>query len=149
MSNVTIGRFLLLLLAISNPVFAESNVENTSAILALQREIAELRRVIEMQDKRIKVLEELVEKAPVGKNRAIFSGTPWHKENTWHKVKNGMSRQQVEAILGKPTSINTLGSRFITLFYEGDVSRSGFVVGKIELSQNRVYSINTPIFSTP
>ena len=146
MSNVMICTLLLSFIAVPIPLSADTTAQNTSAIVALRQEVAELRRIIATQDKRIKALEALVEKAPASKKRAILSGVPWHKESNWKKIKRGMSRQQVEAILGKPTRVDEYSG--VALFYEGEVAGSGYVVGVIKLWDNRVSIKNVPVFLT-
>jgi hypothetical protein len=56
-----------------------------------------------------------------------------------------MSRAQVEAILGHPTSVDT-AITYQTLFYRGLVPGSGSVTGTVELHDDRVWQVNIPVF---
>jgi hypothetical protein len=123
-------------------------------------EIALLKRVVAEQDKRIGELEKLVKMlqsiqqgkpGPVtGREENTQVGvqalaTPWKSPSVWERVKNGMSQEQVVALLGRPTSVENAGS-FRTLFYRGDVVGSGFVSGNIKLDDDRVWQVNKPVF---
>jgi hypothetical protein len=56
-----------------------------------------------------------------------------------------MSRSQVEAILGRPTSTK-ITDPYLTLFYQGDVPGTGSVTGTIEIMDDRVWQVNIPVF---
>jgi hypothetical protein len=111
-------------------------------------EIALLKRIVAEQDRRITALERIV--AP-NRSAAMVSQLPaapspeWKTPAAWKRLKNGMSSAQVIAILGKPTSMESVGP-YRTLFYQGDVPGSGSVTGTIKLGDDRVWEINIPVF---
>ena len=49
---------------------------------------------------------------------------PWHNPQTWARVQEGMSRAQVEEILGKPTSVDAVID-YQTLNYKGETLAGG------------------------
>lgn len=134
-------------------------------------EIKLLKRIVAEQDRRITTLEQTVrtlqatdpdngqnntdpdngQKNSTGKKRILREFIPppsmaWMTPSAWVRVKEGMSRSQVQAILGKPTSIQTLPG-FQTLFYQGyGVSGSSSVTGTVELYNDRVWQVNIPVF---
>ena len=131
----------------------DKQVDATAEILFLKRVVAE-------QDRRITELEKAVAALQLGTaSRAEppipgeSSGAPaqpdsttsWKQGTTWNRLKDGMSRAQVEAILGRPTSVKTLDV-FLTLFYSGPVPGSGSVTGKVELKDDQVYLVSRPVF---
>lgn len=69
----------------------------------------------------------------------------WHDRNSWTRVRDGMSAEQVIAILGRPTSTETVSS-FTTLYYRGLAGYSGSVSGNVKLLDDRVWQINAPVF---
>jgi hypothetical protein len=121
-------------------------------------EISLLKRVIAEQDRRISDLEKTVGAleraakpdlsalgnqvdAPTHQNSAMA----WKTTAAWNRLKEGMSRAQVEAILGQPTSAEPLGN-YLTLFYSGQVAGSGSVTGTVKLEDDRVWQVNKPVF---
>jgi hypothetical protein len=125
-------------------------------------EISFLKRVVAEQDRRISELEKTVAALQLGAaSRAetpIPGGSlgalaqpdstmPWKQGATWNRLKDGMSRAQVEAILGQPTSVTTIEhTNFLTLFYSGAVPGSGSVTRKVELNDDQVYLVSRPVF---
>ena len=123
-------------------------------------EIAKLKRIIAEQDRRIARLEAtvkqlqsaiqrlgVVEPSQSTKPQATTPTTgksPWKNPANWDRIKDGMSKAQVTAILGQPTSSEEMG--VLTLFYEGEVQGSGFVSGNVKLIDNRVHRTNKPVF---
>lgn len=121
-----------------------------------------LKRVVAEQDRRIAELEkavgalqvgtatELPRTSQVGQKPATSaranSATPWKTPSAWGRVKDGMSRSQVVAILGQPTSVEANVGSFVTLFYKGEVAGSGSVTGTVKLEDDRVWQVNTPVF---
>jgi len=139
MSRLAILSILSLLTAV--PSGALSNKE-------LERQIVELRHLIELQNERIGRLEALVEAAPISQRKQVFSAKfPWHKSSSWDKIKAGMSRSQVLSILGKPIETKTDVISYVTLYYRGEIGGSGFVSGNVVLNaDDRVIFINHPVF---
>ncbi len=122
-------------------------------------EITLLKRVIAEQDRRISQLEKAVEalkSAPApDKGQTAASSEPakskapkplWQNPAAWEKVQEGMSEEQVTAILGKPTSIENEAS-YRTLIYETKKAMgAGSLSGKVKLLDGRVWLIESPIF---
>ena len=123
-------------------------------------EITVLKRVLVEQDRRITKLEKEISAAkqfsvvPIQKQPGV-SGKPsepqttgalWHDPANWERVIEGMSKSQVIAILGKPTSTENLGGGHLTLFYRGEVPGSGSVSGNVKLYEDRVSFVNKPVF---
>jgi hypothetical protein len=142
----------------SSPASHGQTDKQTDAIA----EIAFLKRVVAEQDRRITELEKTVAALQLGAvSRAQTpipggssgvpaqpdSAMPWKQGTTWNRLTDGMSRAQVEAILGQPTSVKTIEhTSFLTLFYSGAVPGSGLVTGKVELNDDQVYLVSRPVF---
>jgi hypothetical protein len=132
---------------------------NDQRIEDVRAEITLLKRIIAEQDRRIAELETAVKVLQLGTSTSRqaatpdrgavsvqpTSTTPWKTPTIWSRLKNGMSRAQVVAILGQPTSVKTIGP-YLTLFYQGEVAGSGSVTGTVELTDDRVWQVNIPVF---
>lgn len=133
------------------PVFAQES----ERVRQLEQDVHLLKNTVIEQGRRIEALERELR----GKSSANVSRTPsaaqtqpgapggqsWQDRNAWGRVKNGMSEAQVASILGRPTSVETVGP-YKTLFYRGEVGGSGSVSGNIKLQDDRVWQVNTPVF---
>ena len=119
-------------------------------LLMLKRALAEQDRRITALENALRVQQSGVTQAPRG--NAAPSATlgdpsrPWTVSANWDRLKDGMSQGQVTAILGEPMSIEDIGDGFRTLFYRGDVPRSGSVSGNVKLEDERVWQVNKPVF---
>jgi hypothetical protein len=134
-------------LAVAPPLFAQDRAD----------EIAALRQIVTMHERRIAALEQslralLADQTKGGMPKPTTlrppSETgmpPWKFADAWQRIKEGMSRSQVEAILGRPTSEKTIGP-FHTLFYQGHVPGQVSVTGTVELRDDRVWQVNIPVF---
>ncbi len=133
--------FALLFLPISACV-AESNVD-------IQKQIAKLKSELERQNERIKHLEYLVRPTTQsGQHKIVVGNLAWQNIKNWKKIKRGMSRAQVESILGKPTKVKVSVIEYVTLYYQGEKFGSGYVSGNIQLNENDrvLYSgVNAPV----
>jgi hypothetical protein len=123
-------------------------------------DITLLKRVVNEQDRRITDLEKTVKalqtataanpEKPAGDDRAKIAGkpsatVPWQIPFAWSRIKAGMSRAQVEEILGPPTSVDSVID-YQTLVYKGDVPGAGALTGTVKLTDDRVSQVNTPEF---
>jgi hypothetical protein len=121
-------------------------------------EISFLKRVVAEQDRRISELEKAVgaldrmakpEIPADGRQVGVPAPTNWamgwKTPAAWGRMKDGMSRAQVEAILGRPTSAESLYG-YWTLFYSGQVAGAGSVTGTVKLHDDRVWEVNVPVF---
>lgn len=141
--------FLAILFSVvlsSLPQVALSQTANAS----FKAEVAQLRKQLAEQEKRIARLEALLAAgAKTDTTDTVVSGLAsdsWTTPATWRRLRSGMSERQVIAILGPPTSTETIGGSLRTLFYQGNVGRSGYVSGNVKLGEDRVYLINIPVF---
>ena len=116
-------------------------------------EITLLKRALAEQDRRITELERTVKMLQGAQDQPPRRAMPipstaaaWKSPSAWTRVKDGMSRAQVEAILGRPTSVEDIPGGYQTLFYRGEVSGSGSVTGTVKLNDDRVWQVNAPVF---
>ena len=72
----------------------------------------------------------------------------WTIPANWDRIEEGMSEEQVVAILGPPTKREEQFLSYLQLSYEGQVEGSGFVSGNITLERNQVagWMIEPPVF---
>jgi septal ring factor EnvC (AmiA/AmiB activator) len=122
-------------------------------------DIALLKRVVKEQDRRIADLEKAVKvlqpataanpEKPAAEERvkttAKAPAARWHNPLAWSQVREGMSRAQVEEILGKPASVESVID-YQTLVYKGDVPGSGLLTGTVKLTDDRVSQARPPEF---
>ncbi len=103
---------------------------------------------LKSHDQRIKRLESLVVDVPIHKKKVVFGDKfAWHESANWDRVERGMINAQVEAILGNPTNTKTNIIDYVTLYYQGERSNSGFISGNVELNDDdMVLRVNRPIF---
>ena len=135
------------------PVHAQ---QDPAAVERLEQDVQLLKSTVIEQGRRIEALErQLLEKPSASASGAASTSTarppasggpPWHDQNAWGRVRNGMSEAQVVSILGRPTSVEPIGGGFKTLFYRGEVSGSGSVSGNVKFNDDRVYMVNSPVF---
>ena len=69
----------------------------------------------------------------------------WQNPLAWTQIRKGLSRAQVEEILGPPTSVESVLD-YQTLSYKGNVPGSGAVAGLIKLTDDRVSEVSPPAF---
>ena len=172
MSRIRCALGLCIVTLIASPVsFGQTDKKVADAIA----EIAVLKRLVAEQGRRITELEKALAalqgeagikpSTPPSGSRPAFvlppsSATPaspvrgdsstlrepaWKQSATWSRLKDGMSRAQVESILGRSTSVESIGP-FMTLFYKGEVAGSGSVTGTVKLQDDRVWQVNIPVF---
>jgi hypothetical protein len=118
-------------------------------------DISLLKRLIKEQDRRIadleKTLHPLQPAAPVSavevRPRVVGkpAGARWQDPLAWMQIREGMSRAQVEEILGKPTSVDAVID-YQTLNYKGDVPGGGVLTGSVKLTDDRVSAVSPPTF---
>ena len=107
------------------------------------KEIAQLKRMAEDQERRIASLESTVR----SQQRAILAAArpvptiPWRTVDGWAAVKLGMSRAQVVDILGEPKSTDVVIDRQ-TLFYKDAATP----IGQVVITDDRVSEVVCPRF---
>ena len=157
---VAAGVLGLIGLAISPPCFgqASSNQGRDRRPEATETDISLLKRQVKDQDRRIAELEKMVKSlqapTPASSEKptahelartVVRAAAPWQNPLAWARIRNGLSRAQVEEILGEPASVESVID-YQTLFYKGDVPGSGTVSGIIKLTDDRVSEITPPVF---
>ena len=149
---------------ISTLIFSQSTPAQTSPQSRDRRleealtDIALLKRVVKEQDRRIADLEKALrtvqargaaERPPVVEEKVKVPprplAAPWHNPQAWARVTEGMSRSQVEEILGKPTSVDAVID-YQTLNYKGDTPGGGVLTGSVKLTDDRVTAVSPPDF---
>jgi hypothetical protein len=159
--TIAAGVLGLIGFAISPPCFgqAPSGPSRDRRLEAAETDISLLKRLVKEQDRRIAELEKTVkslraaptaiaEEPPAHESAKVVIKTfaaRWQNPLAWTQIREGLSRAQVEEILGKPTSVEAVID-YQTLFYNGDVPGSGTVAGVIKLTDDRVSEINPPAF---
>ena len=148
-------------LAISPPCFGQtgSTQSRDRRLEATEMDVTLLKHLVKEQDRRISELERTVKAlqtattaeserpAPPERPKIVIKplGAQWQNPLAWTQIREGLSRAQVEAILGKPTSVESVID-YQTLLYKGDVPGSGTVTGSIKLTDDRVSEVNPPDF---
>jgi hypothetical protein len=122
-------------------------------------DITLLKRLVKEQDRRIADLEKTVKalqaamaanpEKPAGEERVKTTAKPpaarWQNPLAWSQIREGISRAQVEEILGKPAAVESVID-YQTLVYKSDVSGSGTLAGTVRLTDDRVSQVNPPEF---
>jgi hypothetical protein len=147
--------------AISPPCFGQtsSNQSRDRRLEATETDITLLKRLVKEQDRRIAELEKTLKslqtaatanaQKPIPPEPAKALVKPpmarWLNPLAWDQIREGLSRAQVEEILGKPTSVEAVID-YQTLLYKGDVPGVGTVSGSVKLTDDRVSEISPPDF---
>lgn len=117
-------------------------------------DISLLKRLVKEQDRRIadleKALHTLQPAAPAAAAEVKPKVVPtpaarWQNPLAWAQIQEGMSRAQVEEILGKPTSVDAVID-YQTLHYKGDPPGNGVLTGSVRLTDDRVSAVSPPDF---
>jgi|GEM_PF-1466404 len=70
---------------------------------------------------------------------------PWARKEAWRKIQIGMSEDEVQALLGKPSATREIGfSR--KLIYKGAVPGRGYLKGVVSFRDGRVSDLDLPDF---
>ena len=146
--------------AITPPCLGQtsSNQDRDRRLEATETDISLLKRLVKEQDRRIAELEKTIKAlqaaGPANAERPIPPEPPkpplkpiprWLNPLAWDQIREGLSRAQVEDILGKPTSVEAVID-YQTLFYKGDIPGVGTLSGSVKLTDDRVSDINPPDF---
>jgi hypothetical protein len=138
-------------------LFATSVLADDAArVSRLESEIQQLRTQIDEQNRRIQRLEaELLPRpvarpdsaADVGRARGTSSSgpQPWHSPAPWRGVAKGMTATAVIAILGEPTSVESVDG-LKTLLYRGKTATGTALSGIVNLRDERVVAVVSPAF---
>jgi hypothetical protein len=157
---IAAGVLGLIDLAISPSCFgqAPSGQSRDRRLEAAETDIALLKRLVKEQGRQIAELEKIIKSlqaaTPASSEKpaahelakiAIKPTVQWQNPLAWAQIREGLSRAQVEEILGKPTSVESVID-YQTLYFKGDVPGSGTVAGIIKLTDDRVSEITPPAF---
>jgi hypothetical protein len=164
MQRITAAGVLGLLgLVISPLVFSQSTPTQTppqtkDRLDEALTDIALLKRLELEQDRRIADLEKslrTLQAAGAAERPAVTEekvkvppkplAAPWRNPQAWAMVQEGMSRAQVEDLLGKPTSVDAVID-YQTLNYKGDAPGGGVLTGSVKLTDDRVTAVTPPDF---
>lgn len=120
-------------------------------------DITLLKRLVKEQDRRIADLEKTVKALqaatdtpkPAAEERVRpavrLPVARWLNPLAWGQIREGLSRAQVEEILGPPTSVDSVID-YQTLNYKTDIPGRGGVFAAIKLTDDRVSQITPPDF---
>ena len=124
-----------------------------------QADIAVLKRLVKEQDRRIADLEKAL-KAQQAPAVVAIPGPPpredhprlvkpltakWMNPLAWARIQEGLSRAQVEEILGKLATVESVID-YQTLIYKGDASSASGLAGSVKLTDDRVSQVIPPAF---
>lgn len=149
----SIGVFGAVLLAIAPSSFSQTRDRRLEDALV---DITLLKRLIKEQDRRIADLEKTVkslqstmaavaEPLPERPRTPVKPLAKWLNPFAWSRIQEGLSRAQVEEILGKPTTVEAVID-YQTLIYRSDASSSTSLTGSVKLTDDRVSQVIRPAF---
>jgi hypothetical protein len=134
---------------------ATADAQDATRIEQMRQDILELQRAVRDQSRRIDALERQLANASVAPPRTgPSSGVPaspagsdkWLAPANWDRVGVGMTEQQVLDVLGYPTSVRAEpAGTGKTLFYTMQVGATGFLSGRVVLSDQRVSEVQKPV----
>jgi len=151
---VGIGACAVVLIALlSAPIFAD----DAARISFLESEIQRLRSQVNEQNRRIQRLEAELERLTGGAASArvtightetmaaVPASVPlrWHSRDAWERIEKGMTREQVSAILGEPTAVESIDT-LETLFYRGATTEGRGISGHVNLKDDHVVAVRKP-----
>ena len=128
---------------------ADDPLTNTSRLAGLENELRVLRQLVIDQGRRIEQLErQMTNVGTAGReNRAANTDTGnWKRPESWLKLQNGMTPQQVQLVLGSPTRTQSNIKDAVFWYYEGTVQGSGSVRGRVYFIDGAVSMVNPPVF---
>jgi hypothetical protein len=118
-------------------------------------DISLLKRLVKEQDRRIADLEKTLRALQPAAPPTAVDVRPkvvprlvagrWQNPLAWAQIQEGISRAQVEEILGKPTSVDAVID-YQTLNYKGDGPGGGVLTGTVKLTDDRVSAVSPPDF---
>ena len=135
-------------------LFAEALYADDFRITKLEQDVLELRRDVQLQQRKLELLEQQLALQPTGSSSAAArvagteSGAPaaWISHSAWRRIKPGMSEIEVVEILGAPTSMrNAVDATTKILFYTLEIGASGFLSGNVKVANHRVLEVQVPL----
>ena len=150
-------RCVFFAIAFASPALAD----DAARVSRLESEIQQLRTQIDEQNRRIQRLEaelgrrsgaELRTQPPkpaaIDKRQLQASASGprlWHATAAWGRVAKGMDADQVIAVLGEPTAVESVDG-FKTLFYRGTNAAGATISGIVNLRDEKVVAVVQPTF---
>jgi hypothetical protein len=134
--------------------------DDAARMSQIESEIQQLRRQLDEQSRRLQRLEDALGRAgvtvPDAKPRRSPAGEPpaqprttgaqpWHLPQAWDRVTKGMTAEEVTAILGEPTTIESVDG-LKTMFYRGTAPGGANLDGIVNLRDERVVAVARPKF---
>ena len=136
----------LIWLATSPFCFSQTRQARDRQLEEALADITLLKRVVNEQDRRIADLEKKVKTLHDQFIQQVTGGdVPWLNPSAWGRVKAGMSRTQVEQILGPPTSVDSVLT-YQTRVYKAYVAGVGTLTGTVLIESDRVSEVSPPEF---
>lgn len=132
------------------PALAQLPVDDLR-VRQLETEVQRLQRALDMQARRIEMLEQAARinpsaQIPVPTGRAENSSPVWLVPASWDRIRPGMKSMEVIAILGRPTSTrHTEDGKLNVLFYAMELGTDAILSGTIRLDDTGVIEINRPV----
>lgn len=135
--------------------------DDAARMSQIESEIQQLRRQIDDQNRRIQHLEDMLARSGTGAGATQQRRAPnvtqapqsatstrqlWHTPDAWTRVAKGMTSVQVTAILGAPTSVDSVDA-LKTMFYNGVTPEGTQLSGLVNLRDDRVVAVNKPAFA--
>jgi hypothetical protein len=133
--------------------------DDSARVSRLESEIQQLRSQLNEQARRIERLEEELKRQggaaagqPSPKPRAASTPTtrpaasgnmPWHLPAAWERIRKGMTVDEVSAILGEPTAVESVDA-YKSLFYRGSTPAGIPVSGHVNFRDDRVVAVSKP-----
>jgi hypothetical protein len=150
-----VGASALLALATAlalSPTAAVAQAE-TLKIQQLEQDVRDLRRAVDLQQRRLDELERIAGRAgrPAGAPGARTApaassrDAPWLQAANWERVRPGLGELEVVSLLGPPTSMRAAADgRTRTLYYALEIGSSGFLGGHVVVEDRRVVTVELP-----
>jgi hypothetical protein len=140
---------LALVPAMPGPAFAQAE---TLKIQQLEQDLRDLRRTVDLQQRRLDELERATGRAgrpaaapPASRAAPAGRDAPWLQAANWERVRPGLGELEVVSLLGPPTSMRTADDgRTRTLFYALEIGSSGFLGGQVVFEDRRVTAVEPP-----
>lgn len=150
MSNLTrqLAVLAATMIAFTTPCLAQLPVDDLR-VRQLENEVMRLRRELDMQSRRIEMLEQAARIVPPAVSSVpgprADSSPAWLIAASWDRVKPGMKVQEVIAVLGRPTSTRySDDGKLRLLFYAMEVGTEAVLSGTVRLDDSGVVEINRP-----
>jgi hypothetical protein len=136
-----------------------SLADDSARVSRLESEIQQLRSQLNEQARRIERLEEELKQrggaapaqpsakpraaAPPASRPAASGILPWHSPAAWDRIQKGMTVDEVSAILGEPTAVESVDS-YKSLFYRGSTPAGVTVSGHVNFRDELVVAVSKP-----